>query len=201
MEDVDAPVVRAVLAGDIDSYRVLIERHQGRVLSVLRRALRDEQQAEELAQEAFVKAYLGLKTFRGDARFGTWLLQIALHAARDRRRSERRSRSTSLDQLLESEDGALPRDDLALLVDRSPAADPARVLDRAELTHRIEAGLARLPDEYREVFVLKHVEGLPYEEIATITGDSVGTLKVRAHRARQKLRLWIEQGDPLPSSN
>jgi RNA polymerase sigma-70 factor (ECF subfamily) len=201
VEDADAAVVRAVQAGDVEAYRVLIERHQGRVLSVLRHALRDDQKAEELAEEAFVKAFLGLKRFRGEARFGTWLLQIALHAVRDRRRSERRSRATSLDELLESAGGLAPRDDLALLADRSPAADPADALDRADVARRLESGLARLPEEYREVFVLKHVEGLPYEEIATITGDSVGTLKVRAQRARQKLRLWIEEGDRLPSSN
>jgi RNA polymerase sigma-70 factor (ECF subfamily) len=201
MEDADTPIVRAVQAGDVEAYELLVERHQGRVLSVLRNALHDDLLAEEVAQETFVKAYLGLPSFRGESRFGTWLLQIAIHAARDRRRSARRSRTFSLEELLEADRvggaAAAPPE----LADPHPASDPFVLLERAELAHRLESGLRELPDDYREVFVLKHVEGLAYEDIATITGDSVGTLKVRAHRARQKLRAWIEQGDTLPSPN
>lgn len=181
MSDQDRPAVEAVQRGDREAYRTLVERHQGRVIAVLQRMVRDPHQAEELAQEAFVRAYHALPGFRGDARFGTWIVQIALHAARDHLRRARRAPVVPIEALEASRLAA------------SSGPDPFRALEDRERMERLDAALEDLPPAYREVFVLKHVEGMSFEEIAAVVGDSVGTLKVRAHRARRLLRESLER--------
>ena len=129
-----------------------------------------------------MRAFRGLADFRRESSFGTWLIQIGIHAARDRMRSVRRHGTVSLEEL---RDGRHPRLEL---VDTSPAADPGHEIEVEEERSLMRTALAGLPPEYREVLVLKHFEGWAYAEIASVTGDSVGTLKVRAYRARQLLR-------------
>lgn len=183
MADEDSGVVEAVRSGDTGAFRTLVERHQRRLYAVILRLVGDPGQAEELAQEAFVKAYRSLPDFRGEAAFGTWLVQIGIHAARDRVRTARRRRGiVSIEALLEAS-----RHDLEP-ADRSRAANPAHAVEAAEEREIMRTALADLPPEYREVLVLKHFEDWAYERIAEVTGDSVGTLKVRAFRARQMLR-------------
>lgn len=196
MHDEDRDIVRAVQNGETERFRELVDRHRGRVYAVLQRMLANPPLAEELAQEAFVKAYTGLNGFRGDARFGTWLVQIALFTARDHLRRARRMRQkvTSLEELRARHAAAGDPADLR------PAADPLRNLAGQQGENVVHEALDSLPDEYREVLVLKHLEEWPYERIAELTGDTVGTLKVRAHRARRMLkeqlraRGWSEDG-------
>lgn len=183
MRDEDQTVVEAVRGGRTEAFRLLVERHKGRLYSIIFKLVGDPELAEELTQDAFVRAYSGLGAFRGEARFGTWLVQIGLHTVRDhvRRRHRRRRREIPLDSLSHDGEGTL-------LVERSRASDPLVQLGDAELRERVARALDGLPPEYREVIVLKHFEGLPYGEIAGLTGVSVGALKVRAHRARRMLR-------------
>lgn len=179
----DGAAVEAVRSGDIEAFRTLVERHKRRLFAVILRLVGDPGEAEELAHETFVKAYRSLSDFRGEAAFSTWLVQIGIHAARDRLRGARRRRGIiSIEALRESR-----RQDLEP-VDRSPASNPARAVEVAEQRELMRAALTGLPPDYREVLVLKHFEGWAYEQIAEATGDTIGTLKVRAFRARQMLR-------------
>ena len=181
--DEDRATVAAIRRGSTEAYREIVERHGDLVYSVLRRLVGDPDLADELAQETFVRAYESLDGFRGEARFRTWLVQIAVNLVRDRRRTQRRSPVVvSLEQIRERSRSAVePRDDRA-------TDEPIRRISLREKTARLERELQRLPHEYREALLLKHVEGLPYDEIARITGDSIGCLKVRVHRARARLR-------------
>ena len=188
MTDADTAIVRAVQAGDTEAYRVLVERHRGRLFGVLVRLLGRPQLAEELAHETFVKAFTALDGFRGDARFGTWLVQIGLHAARDHLRRSRRLRERGIVSL-EDLRAAHPR--LADPPDTSRGAAPDEALEAEESAAQVRRALDLLPDDYREVLVLKHLENWSYEQIAAATGDSVGTLKVRAHRARRLLKQHL----------
>jgi RNA polymerase sigma-70 factor (ECF subfamily) len=182
----DIRALERVRAGDRDAFRPLVERHQDAVYSFVLRLVRNPDVAEELAQEAFVRAYTSLDTFRGASRFRTWVIQIALNLVRDRRRAEgRRPVLISMNEL---------RDQAARSgssVDAEASHDPEWNLAREELTSRLDGAIGRLPQDYREVFLLKHVEGLSYEEISSMTGVSIGALKVRAHRARLRLREWL----------
>lgn len=183
MADADAAVVEAVRNGDTEAFRLLVGRHRQRLFGVLLKLTGDRDAAEELAHEAFVKAFRGLAGFRHEAAFGTWLVQIGIHLARDRaRRARRRGRVVSIEALREARHRDLEP------ADPSPAADPGFAVQAREDRRLMRDALAGLPPDYREVLVLKHFEGWPYGEIAAATGDSVGTLKVRAFRARQLLK-------------
>jgi len=191
--DEDQAVVQAVQRGRTEAFRFLVDRHKGRLYSIIFKLVGDPDVAEELTQDSFVRAYTGLGGFRGEARFGTWLVQIGLHTVRDhvrRQRSVRRRGEVPLESLT-GDGGEMP----ALAEDR-PRSDPLTELGEKELRERVARALDRLPHEYREVIVLKHFEGWSYEEIAGMTGNSVGSLKVRAHRARRMLREQFSlQGD------
>jgi RNA polymerase sigma-70 factor (ECF subfamily) len=182
MTNDDQTIVKAVQAGDREAFSVLVNRHKDRVYGVLMRLSADPQLAEELAHEAFVRAYRALDSFRGQARFGTWLVQIAVNLARDHFRARRRVDVVSLDALLERDT------DAAVLEDTRPQTDPLSEISEREMRRDFERALQELPPAYREVFVLHHLQNIPYDEIQKITGDSIGSLKVRAHRARRILK-------------
>jgi len=194
MHHEDAQIVEAVRAGDKEAYRILVERHQNRVYGVLRRLTNDPDRAEELAQEAFMRAYQGLQSFRGDSQFGTWLVQIAVYAARDSHKRERRGQVISLEEFQEKASGTVD------FPETRPGFDPLESLSEQELVERLERAMVNLPPAYREVFTLRVVEELGYDEIARITGDSVGTLKVRLHRARSLLKQFMEDQPPRDQS-
>jgi len=153
------------------------------VYAILRRLVRDPDLAEELAQETFVRAFSGIGRFRGESSVGTWLIQIAVNLARDHRRAE-----GLRPVLVPIEQGREVSGRSRVWGHRERNTDPLHTLEHKELVATLEQELARLPGDYREVFLLKHVHGHSYEEIARMTGDSVGTLKVRAHRSRRMLR-------------
>jgi len=194
--DSDGTVVAAVKAGNTDAFRILVDRHKARLYAVLMTLTADPDTAEELAQETFVKAFTGIDTYRADACFGTWLIQIAIHAARDHRRRARRERRRSplsLDDLPESQ-----RNDTEVAVTAGRSSDPAARTQAREEAAMVQGALGRLPPEYREVLVLKHFEGWSYEDIARISDETPGTVKVRAHRARRMLRDALRELDPFP---
>ncbi len=189
----DEQIVESVRGGDTEAFRHLVERHQNTVYGMLLRLVNDPDSAEELAQETFVRAYRSLSGFRGEARFSTWLVQIALHAARDRQRSKERTKIISLNELEER------RGHEAKLEETRSAFDPLAELSESEFNARLQKGLESLPADYREVFVLRHLEELGYEQIAALTKSSVGSLKVRSHRARKLLREFLRER-PTPRS-
>mgnify|MGYP006299384761 CR=1 FL=1 len=187
----DDDLVDAARAGSAKAFAELVERHGGRVRSTLLRLTSDPDRADDLAQDTFLRAYRGLAGFRGEARFGTWILQIAVHAARDGlRQKQRRDNVVSLDELRER------RQDVGDPVATGAWSDPTDAVGDHELAARLAAALETLPPSYREVFVLHHQRDLSYEEIARMTGDSVGSLKVRAHRARQLLKERVFDDEP-----
>ena len=194
MLDNDMNIVRSVLEGQTEAFAILVDRHSERVYAVLMRLLADPQAAEELAQETFVRAFQGLANFRGESQFGTWLVQIAVNLARDHIKGRRRSRFESLDAVLERDP------DHPMFVDSRSRSNPLSELYENEMIKQFEIALAELPPSYREVFVLHHLENMSYEDIAETTHDSVGSLKVRTHRARKLLkeRLFPEAREMTP---
>ncbi len=193
MRQSDEQIVDAVCGGDTEAFRFLVGRHQDTVYGMLLRLVSDSECARDLAQETFVRAYRSLGGFRGDSRFSTWLVQIAIHAARDHQRSKGRSKVISLSELEER------RNPEAAIRETRSAFDPMLQLEERELSQRLQEGLKRLPEGYREVFVMRHMEEMSYEDISTLTGNSVGSLKVRSHRARKLLREYLRD-DPKPGS-
>ncbi len=178
----DEAIVREVIGGRTEAFAAIVNRHKDRVYGMLMRLTGNREIADELAHETFVRAYSRLRSFRGESRFSTWLVQIAINLARDRIRQEKRSRTVSLDAVLEMDP------DAPVFEEKRSHYDPLAELSERDMLGQFEAALGELPESYREVFVLRQIEGVPYEDIAAATGDSVSSLKVRAHRARKLLK-------------
>ncbi len=173
----DATIVARVLAGERDAFARLVVRHQDLLYRHALRMTMEADAAADLVQAAFVKAYSELGRCREPQRFGAWAFRILANQTKDWLKSRRR-RDISLD---------------ATPVRLDSAEDPGQDLERSELRVVLDAALAELPAGLREAFVLKHVEGMAYEEMSELMNVSVPALKMRVHRARQMLQDALEE--------
>ena len=180
--------IAAAREGDQGAFEELVLLYEKRVLALTQRMCGNPEDAAEAAQEAFLAAWQGLKNFRGDSSFSTWLYRLASNACVDLlRREGRRQAAVSLDG-----------EDLNLDIP-SPIPSPQEEAERRELREQIEAGLRALPPEYREVLVLREMQQLRYDEIAHVLELDVGTVKSRISRGRKRLRSFLlEQGNFSP---
>jgi len=178
----DEQAVERVLAGDTALYELLMRRHNQRLYRIARAILRDDAEAEDVMQDAYVRAYQSLAGFEGRAKFVTWLTRIAIHEALSRLR--KRSRFQSLDSFDSSQGDPM---NSVTSSDRDPEQE---TYDR-ELSIVIEKAVLSLPDEYRLVFMLRDVEGMSTEEAAQCLNLTQENVKVRLHRAHSKLRKQL----------
>lgn len=160
----DVKAVRAVLAGDRDSFAFLVRAHQGKVLSLCLSLLRSSAAAEDAAQDIFLKAYKNLSGFRFDARFSTWIYRISYRHCLDLLKAAKRRREEALDVLPET----------------------AAREDTGDLA--VESLLEGLPADYRLILTFREIQGLSYDEIAAAMGTSLDSVKARLRRARQALQ-------------
>lgn len=170
--DGDAEVVARVLAGETEAFGILIRRHEPGLLRFASRMLGSRDAAADAVAEGMVRAFRHLASCREPARIRTWLYRIVANRCKSHL-ARRPTGDVSLD------------DDVVRPI--ADASDPAAELERADRLTRLERALARLAPEKREAFVLKHVEGLSYDEMSRVTGARVPTLKMRVHRAREAL--------------
>ena len=184
----DRALLERAKGGDVAAFEAIVERHRDRVFAVALHLTRSEADAAEITQETFLSAYRNLANFRGDAEVSTWLHRIAGNFGLMRLRHKKVQ-----DRVEEPHPGPQfsDRGTLAEMVAdwRADALD--EVLD-SELREAITAATDSLPEGHRQVFLLRDVEGLSYEEIAEITGESVSAIKSRLHRARLALRAAID---------
>lgn len=185
----DSALLERAQGGDVAAFETLVTLYRDRVYGLALRMLGSAEDAAEVTQESFLSAYRTLKDFRGDSAFASWLHRITANNAlmRLRRRKVASQVEEQLDEPHFNERGSL-MDEVA---DWGRDAE-GQTLD-AELRGAIERAAASLADEYRQVFLLRDVEGLSYEEIAQVTGDSVPAIKSRLHRARLAMRAAIDR--------
>lgn len=188
--EIDRELLQRAQRGEIAAFESLVDRHKDRVYGLAQRMTRSEADAAEIVQETFLSAYQHLQGFRGDAAFGSWVHRIAANHALMRLR-HRKVKEAAEEELKEGPE--FTRRGYHAQSVRSEWSQRAdeRALD-AELGEAIQQATERLPEAYRQVFLLKDVEGLSYEEIAEITEDSVPAIKSRLHRARLALREAID---------
>jgi RNA polymerase sigma-70 factor (ECF subfamily) len=171
-------IIAQILAGHTQLFHELIRPYERSVYVMALSFVHNEADAEDVAQEAFLKAFRNLAAFRGEAKFGTWLISIALNEARSRIRRERTAQMDSLDTAQNEEGYVSP----ALLRDWREI--PSEELERHELKLMLQNAIASLPTLYREVLLLREVEELNTGEVAELLKISVSSAKVRLHRAR-----------------
>ena len=178
----EAQMIAQILAGDTQLYHALIRPHERSVYMMALSYLKNEADAEDVAQEAILKAFHHLASFRAEAKFSTWLIGITLNEARSRLRRESAMRTDSIDQPPEEGGRVSP----AILRDWREI--PSEALERKEVRELLQKAIAGLPEIYREVFLLRDVEGSNIAETAETLGISVANVKVRLHRARMMLQ-------------
>jgi RNA polymerase sigma-70 factor (ECF subfamily) len=178
----EAQRIASILAGNTHEFHDLIRPHERSVYVMALSLLHNEADAEDAAQEAFLKAFRNLANFRGDSKFSTWLISITLNEARSRLRSKKTVKMESLDEPPEEQGHFTP----ALLRDWREI--PSDALERNELRYLLQQAITELPLIYREIFVLRDVEELSVNESAEALGITVASVKVRLHRARIMLQ-------------
>jgi RNA polymerase sigma-70 factor, ECF subfamily len=186
-EHSDEELMLRVQSGVADCYDVLVERYKVRLFNYLYRLTGNRDEAEEIAQEAFVKAYIHAGKYKTIARFSTWLYTIATNLVRNRIRS--RSRAPQLVSLWTRGFGDSEEERVLDIEDTGRTPDEA--INDAELSSVINGAIAKIPEKYRESFVLREINELSYEEIAAVTGLKLGTVRSRINRARNYFRQLV----------
>lgn len=180
-------LVAELKAGSEAAFALLIAQYSHPVYSLMARSLRDSADAADVTQEVFVKVFRNISGFHGDSSLRTWIYRIALHEASNQRRwwNRHKKQELTIDAPLENDEG-----ETFCLADAlaSTSASPYDCAARTELEHRITSALQTLPEAFREVVVLREIEGFGYEEIAEILGVNIGTVKSRLTRGRAALR-------------
>jgi RNA polymerase sigma-70 factor (ECF subfamily) len=179
-DDPDGELVRRVREGDRSAFNQLVLKYRSRVMGVAARMIGDRAEAEDLAQDVFVKAYRALRDFHGEALFSTWLYRITANSCLNHRKKQTRER-----RLTEVVDDLEP-----LRCD--PSSNPHSALERKQLTAQLEKAIGGLPEDQRMVLVLREIEGLSYEEIADCLALELGTVRSRLHRARLEVQSKIK---------
>ena len=180
-------LVVAAQQGNQEAFGALVDEYQDNIYNYVARMIRDRTEAEDVAQETFVKAYQALGKFRGASSFQTWLYRIASNLAIDTMRRRKRHGSVSLEQSVETDEGQVPRQ----WPDEGPG--PFEQAEIAETQQAVREAIATLSPKLRTVIVLYDLEGLSYKEIADILGCPLGTVKSRLFNARNQLQDILAQ--------
>jgi len=186
MDESDAAAVARACAGETEAFRVLVDRYSRKVFRLAYRMTRNEQDAEDVVQETFLRAYRRLKQFESRSSFGTWIYRIALNSALDLTRKLARHGQVEL-PIAGGEAGAEG-------IMQMPTAEPApdRLLLSGELKHKVESVLGEMSPQVRAAFVLRHYEGMGIEQIGSVLGLKESATKNSIYRAVQKLRKELE---------
>ncbi len=187
--DLDVADIEELLAGERQAFDRLVSRHADRIFNLCYRLLGDRDEADDCAQDVFLKVFRNFKQFRGDSKFSTWIYSIAVNTCRNRRKSAdyrfwRRILRFGADS---AEEGGVLNPEI-----EDPAPSPLTLLTRREQEILLQKAMDALPQDQKTVIVLRHVEGLSYEEICQITGYNPGTLKSKLARARQLLHKNLQ---------
>jgi RNA polymerase sigma-70 factor (ECF subfamily) len=180
----DQSLVRAAQRGDMAAFEELVARHRDRIYARAYSMMRNEEEAIDLAQEAWVKGWQRLRQFQSESSFGTWMTRIVINLCLDQLRKQKRQRTESI-EALDEESGGVERQMPVVTV------NPTAGLERAELRRRIDRALGQLSYEHRTVLVLHEFEEMEYKEIARTMGCSIGTVMSRLFYARRKLAALL----------
>ena len=189
-ESGDRELVDDFLAGNESAFNRLVLKYQDKVYNAALRMLNNREDALEVAQDAFVRVYRNAEKFKWNCAFQTWLYTIALNLSRSRYKKRKRSGEhikLSLDNPLKQNDGSETKMEIA-----DEKLSPKKEATRREMRQQIQDGLAALGPDFREIVVLRHIEGLSYDRIGEILKLPAGTVKSRLHRAREELQRLLK---------
>ena len=180
----DRTLVQAAQRGDMAAFEELVARHRDKIYARAYSMMRNEEEAIDLSQEAWVKGWQRLRQFQGESSFGTWMTRIIINLCLDQLRKQKRQRTESI-EAMDEESGGVERQMPVVTV------NPTAGLERSELRQRIDRALRLLSYEHRTVLVLHEFEDMEYKEIASTMGCSIGTVMSRLFYARRKLAVLL----------
>jgi RNA polymerase sigma-70 factor (ECF subfamily) len=180
----DAALVWSAQSGDMAAFEELVARHRDKIYARAYSMMRNEEEAIDLSQEAWVKGWQRLKQFQGEASFGTWMTRIVINLCLDQLRKHKRQRTESIEEMNE-ETGGVERQMPVVTV------NPTAGLERAELRRRIDRALSQLSNEHRTALVLHEFEDMEYKQIAKVMNCSIGTVMSRLFYARRKMAALL----------
>ncbi|MBQ6465148.1 MAG: sigma-70 family RNA polymerase sigma factor [Oscillospiraceae bacterium] len=185
--------IRQILNGDVNAFEGLVTAYEKNAYNLALRMLGDPQDAEDVTQEAFLKAYQSLSSFRLDSRFSVWLYRIVSNLCLDQLRRRQRRPEQSL--TVENDEGEEAQQDVP-----DENFSPEALLERKLTREAVRRGLDALPDEQRQILLLRELEGMSYEEIGQALSLEPGTVKSRIFRARKRLCVWLLRDGNLPDA-
>ncbi|MBR4099144.1 MAG: sigma-70 family RNA polymerase sigma factor [Clostridium sp.] len=187
----ESELVARAKAGDQDAFRQLIEDNEKRVYTLCLRMCGDGEDARDLAQEAFLSAWRGLPSFKGDSSFSTWVYRLASNSCIDFLRKRKRRQTAA-------PTASLDDPDTPWMEPSDPQQDPQRQLERQELRYAVRQGLSQLPEQHRQILVMREISGLSYQEIGQVLDLPPGTVKSRIARARLALKDFLQKNGTFP---
>ena len=187
----EAAIVRKVLKGDTNAFETLVLEYEKNVYNIALRMIGNSEDASDMTQEAFIKAFNSLQSFRGDSKFSVWLYRIVSNVCLDFLRSRNRRPTVSLS--VEDDDGEDTQLDVA-----DESQSPELLLDRKLTRESVRRGLDSLPPDYRQILLLREIQGFSYEEISKALHLEVGTVKSRIFRARKRLCSFLINDGNIP---
>ena len=187
----ETAAILSVLDGDVNAFEVLVKEYEKNVYNLALRMTGNSEDAADMSQEAFIKAYNSLSSIRGDSKFSVWLYRIVSNVCLDYLRSRTRKPTVSLST--ENDDGEEIELDIA-----DETQSPEFLFDRRLTRDAVRRGLAALPPDHREILLLREIQGLSYEEIAAALELEAGTVKSRIFRARKKLCSFLIKDGNIP---
>ena len=190
-QEQELQLIRRVQAGETEAFEDLVRAHEKTVYNLALRMTGNPQDAEDMAQEAFLKAYRSLPEFRGESKFSVWLYRIVSNVCLDHLR--RQSRRPAVSLTTEDEEGEAQQWDVP-----DESLSPERLLEQKLTREAVQKGLRQLPEEQRQILLLREIKGLSYEEIGDILELEPGTVKSRIFRARKRLCAFLLQEGNIP---
>lgn len=187
MQQSEETLINSCRTGNPQAFEALVARHEKTAFNLALRMTGSMEDAQDITQEAFIKVYTGLRQFRGDAAFSTWLFRIVSNMCLDELRKRRRRIALSIDEPIQQPDGEIGRQLPDLL------ADPQDAVEGNDLKRLVQQAILRLSADHRLIVVLRDLQGFSYEEIAGMLECSLGTVKSRLSRARTALRRTLEE--------
>ena len=187
----EAQIVRKVLEGDVNAFETLVVEYEKNVYAITQRMTGNAEDAADMTQETFIKAYNSLSSFRGDSKFSVWLYRIATNVCLDFLRS--RSRKPTVSLSMEDDDGEEMQLDIA-----DESQSPEMLLERGLTRDAVRRGLNALPPDYKQILLLREIQGLSYDEISDVLDLEVGTVKSRIFRARKRLCAFLLEDGNIP---
>ncbi len=187
----EAQIVNKVLRGDVNAFETLVVEYEKNVYAIAQRMTGNPEDAADMTQETFIKAFNSLQSFRGDSKFSVWLYRIATNVCLDFLRSRNRKPTVSLS--VEDDEGEESQLDIA-----DESQSPELLLERGLTRDAVRRGLDALSPEYRQILLLREIQGLSYEEISQVLSLEVGTVKSRIFRARKRLCAFLIADGNIP---